>query len=222
MNFPTWQAHVAPDYAAIMDSNCAQLSARIAADPSFRRSLLRDPRECHRDLFLPFTPRDHLEYAGTFRGTPQTALEHRAIHAPCITDSTKSFAFAAPDEVAAKIAELLDTIQNQREDAIKADRYVQLLYLTHLFAWFGAIHPFLDGNGHIQRALFAAAAAELGIPTSNRFAIHPRSYDRLLATHLEFFTRGHGTHSQLATIAEYLAFWLGGPFDFPSTGIPEM
>ncbi len=221
MTFPSWQAHTAPDYDAIMSRDCAALSVRIQADPTFRRNLLRDPRDCHRDLFLRFVPGDHPEYAGTYRGTPNTALEHRPMHAPCVSDTTKSFSFAAPNVVPAKVAELLATIEREREDARGAGQYVQLLYLTHLFAWFGAIHPFLDGNGHIQRALFAAGAAELGIPMSSRFAIHPRSYDRLLATHLELFTRGNGPKSQLAAIAEYLAFWLGGAFDVPASAIPE-
>jgi len=118
-----------------------------------------------------------------------------------------------------KLAALLATVNGELEEARGAERYVQLLYLTHLFAWFGAIHPFLDGNGHIQRALFAAAAAELSIPMSSRFALHPRSFDRLLAHQLEIFTRTNGPQSHLAAIAEYLAFWLAGPFDMPGSGI---
>lgn len=61
--------------------------------------------------------------------------------------------------------------------------------LAHLFSPFGFIHPFLDGNGHTQRALFGAAALEMGIPLSNRFAIHPRSYDFLLGHALENYSR---------------------------------
>lgn len=217
----SWQAHAAPDYDLIMTDACAGLGARIQADQAFRRTLLEDPRSCHRSLFARFAPATHPEYAGTTRGTPATTLEHRPIHAPCVMDPSKHFAFTAPDLVPAKLAELMATINRELDGARSADRYVQLLYLTHLFAWFGAIHPFLDGNGHMQRALFAAAAAELSIPMSNRFALHPRSLDRLLAHQLEIFTRTNGPHSQLAAIAEYLAFWLGGPFDTPGSGIPD-
>lgn len=42
--------------------------------------------------------------------------------------------------------------------AVNQAPYIKLLTLTYLFCWFGKIHPFLDGNGHDQRALFAAAA----------------------------------------------------------------
>ena len=46
------------------------------------------------------------------------------------------------------------------------DDYGKLLGLTYSFSWFGKVHPFLDGNGHIQRALFAAMATEFGYPLS--------------------------------------------------------
>lgn len=221
MNVPLWQAHTAPDYDAIMREACAVLAARIRSDSTYRRQLLRDPRACHRNLFERFAPEGYKEYAGTYRGTPGTSLEHRPMHAPSLQEGARFFAFVPPNHVPARIAELLDTVEREREQARAADRYVQLLYLTHLFAWFGAIHPFLDGNGHVQRALFAAAAAELNIPMSSRFAIHPRSYDRLLASQLELFTRANGGTPQLAAVAEYLAFWLGGPFDVPGSGIPK-
>jgi fido (protein-threonine AMPylation protein) len=222
MTRPVWQLHAAPDYDLVMARECAALGHRIRSDPAFRRDFLHDPRTCHRDLFKRFAPISFPEYAGTYRGTPGTTLEHRPIHATSITDGSRHFAFTPPEHVPARAAQLLATVEREREEARRADRYVQLLYLTHLFAWFGAIHPFLDGNGHVQRALFAAAAAELDIPLSSRFAIHPRSYDRLLASQLELFTRGGGTTSQLAAIAEYLAFWLSGPFDRPGSGIPTL
>ena len=43
-----------------------------------------------------------------------------------------------------------------------ADDYGKLVALTYTFCWFGKIHPFLDGNGHIQRAIFAAMATNFG------------------------------------------------------------
>jgi hypothetical protein len=106
--------------------------------------------------------------------------------------------------------------------AVTAEPYAQLLLLSHLFCWFGKLHPFLDGNGHIQRSLFAAAAIEIGIPLSSRFAIHPRSNDRLLAWPLELFTRALPDQREqfLAMVAEYISCWLSEPFDMPASGIP--
>ncbi|CAN5494854.1 hypothetical protein BH10PSE12_BH10PSE12_07680 [soil metagenome] len=222
MDLPSWQAHGAPDFDLAMPVACDALGSRIERDREFRLSLLRDPRDCHRALFAQFAPAAHLEYAGTYRGTAGTTLEHRPIYAPSIVDGSGYFAFLSPDLVPAKTDELLATVNRELDAARGADPFVQLLTLTHLFAWFGAIHPFLDGNGHVQRALFAAAAAELDIPLSNRFSIHPRTFDGLLAGQLEMFTRTNGAQACLATIAEYLAFWLAGPFDRPGSGIADV
>ncbi|TIQ21929.1 MAG: Fic family protein [Mesorhizobium sp.] len=98
-----------------------------------------------------------------------------------------------------------------------ADSFKRLIALTYTFCWFGKIHPFLDGNGHVQRAIFAAMATDFGYPLSARFAIHPRPYDRLLATALEIFTRAPTGREdeELGLVAEYLAFFLDGPFNAP-------
>jgi hypothetical protein len=60
-------------------------------------------------------------------------------------------------------------------------------------------------------------ATEIGYPLSARFAIHPRPYDRLLATALEIFTRAPAAeeNGELGLVAEYLAFFLDSPFNAP-------
>ena len=60
-------------------------------------------------------------------------------------------------------------------------------------------------------------ATEFGFPLSPRFAIHPRPFDRLLATALELFGRASEDEEQeeLGLVAEYLAFFLEGPFNAP-------
>ena len=50
-------------------------------------------------------------------------------------------------------------------------------------------HGLLDGNGHVQRAVFAVIATEFGFPLSPRFAFHPQPFGRLLASALETFSR---------------------------------
>ncbi|OYW84385.1 MAG: hypothetical protein B7Z20_10920, partial [Sphingobium sp. 32-64-5] len=124
-------------------------------------------------------------------------------------------------KVAAALDFLLSEVRRELVPAQSATPFVQLLTLTHLFCWFGKIHPFLDGNGHIQRALFAAAATELGIPLSSRFAIHPRPFDGLLAWPLEMFTCASAGKREpfLAMVAEYISTWLAGAFDLPASGV---
>lgn len=72
-----WQAHDAANYDRDMTARSATLQSEIVADPARRQAILADPRNLHRELFAPFTPPSHSEYAGTYRGTPATTLADR-------------------------------------------------------------------------------------------------------------------------------------------------
>lgn len=218
---PEWQAYTMPNYDAAMTQACTDLQRRVLVDAAYRASILTDPRDLHRSLFAEFTPPGYPEYAGTYRGTSGTSLERRRMGAAQIVSPQKSFSFEKPERVAEALDFLLSEVRRELVPARSAAPFVQLLTLTHLFCWFGKIHPFLDGNGHVQRALFAAAATELAIPLGTRFAIHPRPFDSLLAWPLEMFTRAAPEQRErfLAMVAEYLSSWLAGPFDLPASGI---
>lgn len=218
---PKWQAYTMPNYDSEMTRICAGVQQRILVDSAFRSSMFVDPRDLHRTLFENFTPAGFDEYAGTYRGAVGTSLERRRLGAPQVFSPKRNFSFEKPEEVASRLNFMLSEVRRELVPARSAAPFVQLLTLTHLFCWFGKIHPFLDGNGHIQRALFAAAATELEIPLASRFAIHPRPFDRLLAWPLEMFTRAapHQREHYLAMVAEYLSSWLAGPFDLPASGI---
>lgn len=220
---PHWQAHTQEGYDAAMLSASAAVSKRIATGASYRAAIFIDPRDLHARLFKAFAPAGYPEYAGTYRGTVATSLEYRFVGAPQMFKPSDEFAFEAPAGLPAKVEFLLRQVSDEFEGARSASPYVQLLCLTHLFCWWGKLHPFLDGNGHVQRILFAAAATEFGIPLSSRFAIHPRSYDRLLAWPLEMFTRSAEAQRApfVAMVAEYLSTWLAGSFDHAGTGIPD-
>ena len=213
---PTWQAHNAAVYDSTMTARCSTLLAEILADPARRQAILSDPRDLHRELFASFAPSGHGEYAGSYRGTPGTSLAGRRISADSQMEPGTQYEFCAPAEVPARMDQLLRQTRDLLGDA-STDDFGKLIALTYTFCWFGKIHPFLDGNGHVQRAIFAAMATEFGYPLSSRFAIHPRPYDRLLATALEIFTRAPGgeENGELGLVAEYLAFFLNGPFDAP-------
>lgn len=76
-----WQAHTAPGYDSVMATCCSALLDEIVSDPSRRRAILADPRDLHRELFAPFVPPGHADYAGGYRGTSGTALTGRRISA---------------------------------------------------------------------------------------------------------------------------------------------
>lgn len=60
-------------------------------------------------------------------------------------------------------------------------------------------------------------ATECGVPLPSCFVIHPGSFDRLLAHALDNFGQASEDERQedLGLVAEYLAFFLEGPFNAP-------
>lgn len=217
----SWQPHEHPGYDAAMRSKADEILSRFRSDARYRRETLRDPRSLHDELFAPFTPDGHREYAGTYRGTPATSLAGRSVSSPVLESPTQSFSFTAPDGLPSLIDDYLSSVVDLLDEARFESEYLQLTILADLFCRWGALHPFLDGNGHVQRLLFAAAAIDMGIPLSPRFSVHPRSYDALLALVLEKYTRSGGDEDARTMVAEYLSSWLSGPFDAPGTGIPS-
>lgn len=211
---PPWQAHNAANYDSDMTTRCSALLGEIVSDLARRRGILADPRNLHRELFAPFAPPGHDDYAGAYRGTPGTALVDRRMSSESQLEPGVEYEFCLPGEAPGRMGEMLQNTYALLGDA-SADDYGKLLGLTYTFCWFGKIHPFLDGNGHVQRAIFAAMATEFGYPLSARFAIHPRPFDRLLAIALEIFTRAPSgkENEELGLVAEYLAFFLEGPFN---------
>ena len=213
---PEWQAHLASGYDGAMTARCDRLLAEIVADPGRRQAILADPRDLHRELFAGFTPTDYPEYAGTYRGTPDTPLADVRMSAGSQIDPEVVYEFCPPREVPWRMKELgVNTYSLLNEP--NQDDYDKLIALAYTFCRFGKIHPFLDGNGHVQRAVFAVMATEFGFPLSARFVIHPRPFDRLLAVALENFGRAPEDEEQedLGLVAEYLAFFLEGPFNSP-------
>ena len=122
------------------------------------------------------TPPNHPEYAGTYRGTPGTSLATRRAGAESFTGQSHPIAFDEPDRVASamigyhRLFPILPAKASRPFD-------VRLDFSSIVFLFFGKIHPFLDGNGHVQRLIFTAACKELGLALNASWTIHPRPYD---------------------------------------------
>jgi fido (protein-threonine AMPylation protein) len=206
-DYPEWQAHLAPFYDDLMNARCEEIMQALRADNGFRQEVRTNPRVLHKLLFEQFTPPNFAEYAGTYRGTPGTSLEGRVAAAKSVVDG-EVYKFVPPSDV----LQYMDAMAANVAEFVKeaSDHQQRLTALSWQFAWIGKIHPFLDGNGHLQRALFAALALELGYELSSRFAIHPRPFGRLFAVALEMFARApNGTSTeQLDLVSEYLDFFI--------------
>ena len=129
---PPWQAHAAGSYDSTMTDRCSTLLAEITADPARRQAILADPRDLHRTLFASFTPPGHIEYAGTYRGTPGTTLAGRRMSSESQLEVGGQFEFCLPDEVLARMNLLLDHTQQWLRDA-SANDYGKLLGLSYTF-----------------------------------------------------------------------------------------
>ena len=171
----------------------------------------------HRELFAAdFAPAGYPEYAGTYWGTPDTPLADVRMSAPSQIDPDVVYEFCPPREVPCPMQERRINIHSLLKEPEQED-YDRLIDLAYSFCRFGKIYPFIDGNGHVQRAVFAVMATELGFPLSLRFIICPRPFDRLLAVALENFGQAPDDkeREELGLVAEYLAYFLDGPFNAP-------
>jgi hypothetical protein len=128
---PTWQAHHAANYDSAMTARCTALLAQIISDPARRRDILADPRNLHRELFASFAPPGNDEYAGTYRGTPGTALANRRISSESLMEPAGQYEFCLPGEVPARINQLLEHIHAWLVDT-KVDDYGKLLGLAYV------------------------------------------------------------------------------------------
>lgn len=218
---PRWQAHKSTNYNQKMTIACDDLLKTIIIDKSQRTLVLSNPAKIHLELFKDFTPQGYEEYAGIYRGTPNTTLACREVSSTSQIDENSTYNFLISSQVTSAIEWLINTSNEYIKNRSKYSSTEKLIAITNTFCWFGKIHPFLDGNGHIQRAFFASLVIEMGLELSPRFAIHPRPYDRLLAIALGIFTKAEGDdwRGEVGLAAEYLGFYLEGEFNKPRANL---
>jgi fido (protein-threonine AMPylation protein) len=174
---PEWHPERNPKYDQTMTEKSAEVLDWLqVCNSSDRLTFLRDTRRVHKKLYESLTPSGYPEYAGTYRGAIGTSLESRPaaarrLSSEGLTDfqiahkvSTDIEAFAALPE------QLFARETHQRKETLLSD-------ITKIFYFFGQIHPYLDGNGHIQRLMFAACVIERPeLSLRPEWTIHPRAY----------------------------------------------
>jgi hypothetical protein len=71
-----------------------------------------------------------------------------------------------------------------------------------LFYVYGLLHPFIDGNGHIQRLIFSACLLERkDLKLHPQWTVHPRPYDIEMALAFEKNT----TEERLSAVHQVLS-----------------
>lgn len=201
-----WAPHELPNYDETLETGCATEIQRIAAANSHERlSFIIDPREAHKRLYSALTPEEHPEYAGTYRGTRGTTLEGR--RSGVLREDSSFQEFIAPDRVSACLTKVADQAKKIFDLPIGTNSRIVLPEIVRLFYIFGLIHPFLDGNGHIQRLIFSACVMERGaLKLSESWTIHPRPYDMDIKLAFEAPT----TMERLDALCKVLAKYVSG------------
>jgi fido (protein-threonine AMPylation protein) len=202
-----WTPHELLTYDETLKTGCAtEIRYLEAASSQERLRFISDPRKVHERLYAALTPEAHPEYAGTYRGTPGTTLEGR--RSGVYREDDNSFQeFIAPD----KVSHWLKAVGNQAKEIFdlppETSSNIVLSEIVRLFYIFGLIHPFLDGNGHIQRLIFSTCVMERGsLQLSDAWTIHPRPYDIEIKLAFEAST----TEARLSALRKVLAAYVSG------------
>ena len=149
----------------------------------FFAEVLGAPNELHRSLYRELTPLEHPEFAGNYRGSAFPALRR------CVVSSAFSAVegtplLIPPGDVAAYMVTYAHLVKHVVAEAREpSPRAIE--QMVSVMIVFGKIHPFLDGNGHIQRLTFQVMAERSGY-TTPAWRVHPKLYgeaiDRLKAS----------------------------------------
>lgn len=135
---------------------------------------LGEPRDLHRTLYRDLTPDDHPEFAGNYRGSAYPALRDCLVASAF--NATEGSRLLIPPN---RVAEYMKTYAQLVAQVVSSARTPSsrtLEKLASVMIVFGNIHPFLDGNGHIQRLTFQVLAERAGYVTANGWNIHPKPY----------------------------------------------
>jgi fido (protein-threonine AMPylation protein) len=185
LSAPEWRPEDHPKYNQHLAAISDEIMLEIQSNPEARLALLRNPRYIHARLYGPLTPRGYEEYAGTYRGTIGTSLETRQVQAVSAIDQNRSRNFVAPEKVSTFVTQFCSLIEELAHVAMADKTIVKFNRAVRLFYVFGMVHPFLDGNGHVQRLIFAAAVLHQGLVLKDSWSIHPRPYDVEIARAFE-------------------------------------
>lgn len=136
---------------------------------------LCDTRPIHKELFLRFQTNETADAAGNYRGTVGTSIEKWNIGGdpehPADTTSAYQDVKLHMDDLSAIISQMKIS-ESPRKYFKKA---------VFIFQRFQVIHPYYDGNGHIDRFIISNLMARHPmISTSEEFSIYPHPFSTAL------------------------------------------
>jgi fido (protein-threonine AMPylation protein) len=150
------------------------LSDLLSMQPDRAAKALADPRPIHKLAYAALTPPDRPEYAGHYRGSAFASLE-TSIVASAFNDTEGSKVLALPSEVDRLMQAYAAWVISASRERPRSLPEALRLYGRVIVA-FGFIHPFQDGNGHIQRLTFQYLIERAGFSMAPAWRIHPCPY----------------------------------------------
>jgi len=194
---------------ALLEERSATAAAGLVSLTSpAQLALLCDTRPLHLALFDGLAPEAWPDAAGTWRGTPGTsvAAAPRAVFLARRMPGLRARDLCLPaDEVPAAMEDLAGRLRDLWEGQPGVDdpwRDASFACLADVTARFFAIHPYMDGNGHIWRLALPVLAARLGLTMRGAWRIDRRPYGPEFSLALQW----HGDHPII--LADQLRRWM--------------
>ena len=160
---------------SVLPPRCAQTLAELRAmSDAEALAALGDPRGIHRALYHDLAPPDHPEWAGNYRGSNHPSLRDLIV-AFSFNDAEGTTEIVGPHKVPEsmeKYAALLGAL-----DLRATPTFMRKLGLVAgVMSLFGLIHPFIDGNGHVQRITAQCLMERAGLRMAPAWSVHPCPY----------------------------------------------
>lgn len=215
--YPEWTPETNQEYDELLSERCARLIGPLKNNAEDRNQFFEDPRAIHHQLYRDLTPVNFTEYAGNYRGSHYPSLNQRITLADSDYPGNPQYRFLNPEYVSDQMASFSEDLLRELPGLRTSPIGERTAFLTHTFLCFGYIHPFLNGNGHVQRIMFELIALELGFRPNEKWSVHPRPYGDLLSIGMELYSKNQQPNQRAAMIRgvklceEYLCLLLETP-----------
>ncbi len=184
--------------AVIVQRSEAAVRDLWAQSDAAQLALICDSRPLHLALFDGLAPADWPDAAGTWRGTPKSsvATAPRAVFLAQRLPGLRARDMCLPaGEVAGAMEELaqrLHLLWHHCQPAKNPWRDEAYKSLADVTARFFAIHPYMDGNGHVWRLCLPLLGRRLGLTMRESWTVDRRPYGPEFSLAIQWY-RDHPT-----------------------------
>jgi hypothetical protein len=159
----------------VLQMRCSRILAALGAlGDAELVAALGDPRGLHKSLYHDFAPTEAPELAGNYRGADFPSLRDYVV-AFSFNEAEGTTEIVGPHKVAESMERYASVLRGL-DLATAPTREAKIGLVATVMTLFGAIHPFIDGNGHVQRITAQALLQRAGLQMAPRWRVHPCPY----------------------------------------------